>query len=173
VLIRLGNRTVVLVAVFLFCAIGAQEVGFWSSARHLSNEAQALHDSIETIGNAPGPRDLPMVISDGVSYLQLAYYAPPELSNRLAMLVDTQSTLTYVNSDDVDVELSILRTITPLRVFDFSEFTKEHRRFLLDAGGTRFDWWPARLVHDGYAVQLLTAEGGHRIYLVDLDKSSR
>ena len=37
------------------------------------------------------------------------------------------------------------------------------------SNGTIEDWWPTRLLHDGYRLQLLARQGNHVMYLVELE----
>lgn len=170
---RLGVRVQFLVAVFLACALFVQEGAFWAGSARLSEESPPIEDAIAALGTAARSSDLTVVISDGVEYLDLAYNAPAALSKRTAFLVDPVAAIKYSGTNMADVNLPVLQTIYPLQVYDFTAFATEHRRFLLVSDGGRFDWWPTRLDDDGYSVQLLSIDHGHKIYLVDLEHVSR
>jgi hypothetical protein len=111
---------------------------------------------------------LPIVISDGIRYLPLAYYAPANSNGKLYAIADPHAavTSTAYKSDSVDLALLVLGRYFPLQVEDYGGFVSRHREFLLVLGWRGFDWWPARLAHDGYTLRLLSAEGGATIFKV-------
>jgi hypothetical protein len=111
---------------------------------------------------------LPIVISDELRYLPMAYYTPADSNGRLYAIADPQAAVMSADSksDSVDLALLVLRLYFPLQVEDYIGFVSRHREFLLVLGGGRFDWWPARLAHDGYTLRLLSAEGGTKVYKV-------
>jgi hypothetical protein len=116
--------------------------------------------------NYPSPR--PVVVSSTVDYLQLAYYAPPELAARILALVDSQEALSAVNTDQVDRSAALLRPYTRAKIEDFSAFRVENRHFLLFSTGTTFDWWPEQLSQKGHIVKLRHEQGQNRLYEVEL-----
>jgi hypothetical protein len=111
---------------------------------------------------------LPIVISDELRYLPMAYYTPADSNSKLYAIADPHAAVTSTDSksDSVDLALLVLRRYFPLQVEDYSGFVSRHREFLLVLGGGRFDWWPARLAHEGYTLRLLSAEGGAKVYKV-------
>jgi hypothetical protein len=168
---RLGRPVTFLAAAFLVCAFAAQEGSFWRQAISNAGRAQPLQDTVENLAITAGYPKLPMVVSDGVTYLYLAYYPRPRSSARLAALVDPPSAILYAGSDTVDQQLLVLRTLYPLQVDEYGQFASLHRQFLLYSGpASRFDWWLSRLAHDRDTIRLLVDENGERIYLVDLDR---
>jgi hypothetical protein len=111
---------------------------------------------------------LPIVISDERRYLPMAYYTPADSDGRLYAIADPHAAVTSSDrkSDSVDLALLVLRRYFPLQVEDYIGFVSRHREFLLVLGGGDFDWWPARLAHDGYTLRLLSAEEGTKIFRV-------
>jgi hypothetical protein len=95
-----------------------------------------------------------VVISSGTDYLPLAYYAPPDLRDRLTVLIDPAGALETLGTDSVDLELMALRPYLPINVQDFSEFRAANPHFLLFSSGTSWDWWPARLSREGHVLKL-------------------
>jgi hypothetical protein len=112
--------------------------------------------------------DLPVVISDGIRYLQVAYYAPADVSRKLFVIADPRAAVasTTYKSDSVDLQLLVLRRYSSLQVEEYPGFVSSHPEFLLVLGGGEFDWWPARLAHEGYALRIVSAAGGAKIYKV-------
>jgi hypothetical protein len=124
-------------------------------------------EDVERVVRAAGHGDLQVVDSDPIDYLQLAYYASPEGRRRLVFLADVPAAIAYVGSDTADKCLLALRSYLPLQVYDFAAFAGNHAEFLLYSDGRKaWDWWPTRLLHDGYALDLVAIDHGSRIYLV-------
>lgn len=115
---------------------------------------------------AAGHSDLPLVDSDALDYLPLAYYASPELYRRTLFLVDVPAALIYTGSEIADKCMLALRRYTKLQVSEFNEFTATHSEFLVYSDGRPvWDWQPGRLLHDGYAFEVVAMNAGSRIYL--------
>jgi hypothetical protein len=113
--------------------------------------------------------DLPVVISSGLRYLPMAYYVPAGASSRLYAVTEPGEALKFAGTDSVDLALLVLRRYFPLQVEDYGDFASRHREFILVSGsGQWFDWWPARLSHDGHTVSLLEGGGDTKIYKVTL-----
>jgi hypothetical protein len=107
----------------------------------------------------------PIVVASGISYVEMAYYAPPDLRQRLEAVADTQSALRYIGSDRVDKVLRASVPFTDLRVEDLKQFQAVHQRFLLYSGGP-FEWFTPYLVERGYSLKLLLVDGpGYSLYL--------
>jgi 4-amino-4-deoxy-L-arabinose transferase-like glycosyltransferase len=169
---RLGNRVLGLVAVFVGCALILQEGGFWLSWRSGSSEdAQFLQNSIGAVRTAAQLSELPVVISNGVEYLEFVYYAPADLAKRATFVSDASASSANAGNDTVDKQLLLLRALYPLRVEEFPSFAMSHRQFLLSAVSDSYDWQAARLAKDGHFVELVSSAPGHKIYFVDLDRS--
>ena len=80
-------------------------------------------------------------------------------------MVDREQSIVYSGSDSLDRQMSALQCCLPLQVYNFRDFASQHATFLLYSGGGEWDWWPFRLLHDGYSLQLLAADKSHRLYL--------
>jgi hypothetical protein len=167
VLPRLGRPTLILFSSVLVCALAIQEVSFWGSQRkspwHLQSPAAVAERMLSSAGHA----DLPVVVAVGRQYLQLAYYASPTLGARLVSVVDAPTALRYIGTDSDDRALPLLATCFPLRVYDFQVFHSAYPSFLLYSNASEtLGWWPDRLVHDGYGLQVVASESDHLIFLV-------
>jgi hypothetical protein len=114
--------------------------------------------------------DLPIVISSGLQYLPLVYYTPATLNQRLYAVTDVRAAINFAGTDSVDLALLALRRYFPLQIEDYGDFASRHREFLLvSENGGRFDWWPARLSHDGHALRLLAQVGDSQVFKVTLE----
>jgi hypothetical protein len=140
---------------------------FWLHQRgHLGKVASPARPLQEAL-SATGYEDLPVVVSDGLVYLQLLHYASPQWTQRFVAVVDGPKSITYTGTDSVDKNLVALRPYLPLDVQNFDDFTAKHAEFLLfSSQGSAWDWWPNRLLDDGYSLRLLTLRDNLRIYLV-------
>ena len=126
---------------------------------------------VKTIVAQHPESDLPIVISSGIRYLPMAYYAPADANRKLYAVTDPRTAIAFTRdkSDSVDRALLVLRRYFPLQVEDYSDFVSTHREFLLVSDpGEFYDWWPARLTHDGHTLRLLSA-GTTTVYEVTLE----
>jgi hypothetical protein len=167
ILSRFDRRLLGLFGVLLCFGLTAQEVHFWLAQRHhlgeLSNPAQGVE---ELVGKA-NRRDLPVVVSNALEYLQLVHYGPTALVTRLVDVADAPQAIVYSGTDGTEKQLLVLRSYIPLQVYEFQEFAAKYHEFLLYAGaGGWVDWWSARLLHDGYMLRLVATDGTRRVYLV-------
>jgi len=166
ILPRFDRRLVALFGVFLFFGLAAQESSFWLHQRHHLGKIISPAEEVEQFVNKAGRPDLPVVVSDARDYLQLMYYGSPAWVTRLVVLEDAPQAEVYAGSDNVDKQLLILRSYVPLQMYEFHDFASKHPEFLLYSEGTMFDWWPARLVDDGYVVTLVDIHENRRVYHV-------
>jgi hypothetical protein len=166
VLRLLRGRGLVFLALiaFLLVGIGRQEMPFWKGEhRHLASFSSPA-DSVGVLLKLAGQPDLPVVVSDGETYVELAYYAPPELAKRLVGIVDPPNAIAYAGSDSVDRQMLALTCCLTLQVYEFRGFATEHPSFLLYSDGSAFDWWPARLRKDGYLLEPVASDGDRNVY---------
>ena len=167
---RLNRTFVLLLAVFLFFPLVRQEATFWSSERGHLGRMVSPAIPVENLVAAAGHPDLPGVISEGFVYFQLFYYASPDWVARFVSVVDPIGSVAYTGNDTIDKNLIVLARYYPMRVIDFSDFAASHRSFLLYSSGGSWDWWAARLTHDGYSLRIVASDQGKRVYLVSLGK---
>jgi hypothetical protein len=127
---------------------------------------------MEKLVNSSSYRELPVVIT--MDYALLDYYASPEIEKRLLALVDLPKSFEYEGSDTIDRLDLALRSVMPLHVYEFHQFTSTHPSFLLYSAGnfvsagtsTFYDWLTPELVREGYTVQVVAADQNRRVYLV-------
>ncbi len=113
-----------------------------------------------------------MVISSGIDFLQIEHYASPEWAKRFVCLVEPPKARIYAKTDNVDKDLLVLRSYVPLPIYEFQEFAANHPEFLLYSRGRgRWDWWPDRLLDDGYVLTLQSVDTNNKasVYLVSLN----
>jgi 4-amino-4-deoxy-L-arabinose transferase-like glycosyltransferase len=171
---RWGRRSSPLLAGLALCLVfllGSQEMRFWSSYRSgFVSPAKAVEALVASANQA----DLPVVVSHPHDFLQLAHYASPGWRGRFVSVVDAPQAVVYSGSDTADKELGVMRSYAPLQIYDFAPFVAEHPVFLLYSGngGAGLDWWPPRLLKDGYTLRPVAVRDiYHRVFLVSREKN--
>jgi hypothetical protein len=156
ILAKMSRRSVVLLAAFMLVVVAARDAAFWAAHRdHLVGVTSPAGD-MEKLVNSSDYRELPVVITTD--------YA----------LVDLQKSFEYEGSDTIDRLDLALRSVMPLHIYEFHQFTSTHSSFLLYSAGnfvsagtsTFYDWLTPELVRDGYTVQVVAADQNRRLYLV-------
>ena len=165
----LNRRQLALFSILLVATLGIQEVTLWRFARSSWAQKFAPAEDFERLADAAGHNDLPLVASDPIDALQLAYYASPKASSRLVFVADAPAAVVYAGSDTADKCLLALRPYLKPPVYEFADFAANHPEFLVYSDGKTWDWWPVRLLHDGYALDVVAMDRQSRerkIYLV-------
>ena len=111
---------------------------------------------------------IPVVIGNPMAYLEAMAYAPPELRDRLVMVVDPGIAARLLWSDTPDQANCLLAQFVPLRVEYLAPFQVANQKFLLYSGG---DWLTQYLIESKYHLTLLSKEdwagGGGSLYVVE------
>jgi hypothetical protein len=166
ILPRFNRNLLALLAIGLCFGLAAQEGMFWMHQFSHLGKVISPATAVERLVNGTGRQDLPVVVSDSLDYLPLAFYASPGFAARLVEVVDPAKEIVYSSTDSVDKQLQVLRLYAPLHVYEFRDFSATHPEFLLYSGAGEWDWWPARLVDDGYTLRLIAIQDTRRVYLV-------
>ena len=163
----LNHRLLLLALVpFLLLGISRKEFVFWTSVHRNFASFSSPANSIEPLLASAGQLNLPVVVSDGQGYVVLSYYASKSLAKRLVVMVDPPNAILYAGNDAVDRGILALTCCLELNVYQFRDFTLQHPSFLLYSGRSNFDWWPARLRHDGYMLETVASDESGEIYRV-------
>jgi 4-amino-4-deoxy-L-arabinose transferase-like glycosyltransferase len=157
-------KSITMATAFVMLAIAVQELGFWTSPRHWVVPATEV-SPLASLAAVAHHEDLPIAVSDPAAYVVYWHYASPVLRGRIMGLADPAAAMIYTGTGVRDELLVALRSYEPVAVPDWSSFAAGHPVFLLY--GSQSDWWPGRLVHDGYRLQVLVARGGDAMYLVE------
>lgn len=166
----LNRRLLGLFSILLLISIGVQEAAFWRVEIHSLGKKMSPAEGVERLIDAAGHDDLPVVVSDALDYLQLVHYALPPESRRLTFVADGPAAITYAGSDSADKCLLALKPYLIFQIFEFADFARSHQKFLLYSNGRpKWDWWPTRLLHDGYKIELVVMDQERRIYFVRKD----
>jgi hypothetical protein len=105
------------------------------SLREISASRRFLHikESLDAYGflSAPDTNSLPVIVVNPLEFLQIAHYGPTDWTRRAVYVTDLYDSVRYGESDTADRALLQLRKVTPLNVFDYTEFVRSHPRFLV------------------------------------------
>lgn len=179
ILLRVRKPALVAVGIFVFVMFAFQEGAEW---RYVFKPRQ-IKDPMDLPSQLSAKMNVPVVISNGLAFLPSWYHAGKELKSRLFFLADPQEQLAASESDTTTLLLLSLRDYVPVQVQSFSEFSPNHRQFLLYSNGDAQDIWPRWLVRHGYSVRAIfvyppakssTEDNGDPptpvLYLVNLDE---
>lgn len=140
----------------------------WSSRLRVFNAPSAQISLVSHLSASVHHGDLPIVISDVGAYIEFWNYAPSALKKNVFGLDDPTNAAIYAGTDTPEKLAIVLRSYEPVAVEDFDAFGAAHTSFLLVSNGSQFDWWPARLAHDGDRLELIAVQGQYKVYLVEL-----
>ncbi|MDQ3487885.1 MAG: glycosyltransferase family 39 protein [Acidobacteriota bacterium] len=113
----------------------------------------------------------PTVVSSSLQFLQLWYYAPPELKHKLRYLASPQEALRRTGSDTIDRGYAALGRTMTVPVVDYASFVGAEEGFRVYAAGS--GWLLDALQDAGASVDLIAAEPGGRLYFVRMPRNSR
>jgi mannosyltransferase len=159
--------------VFVLLAVASQEVGVWGSGLRVFGSPGSETNEISSLSEYAKKENLPIVISDAGNYVEFVSYAPASLRENVFALTDPASATVYAGTDTLDKLVLALRSYSITGVENYATFAAAHPAFLLCSNGSRFDWWPARLAHDGAGLQLLTVQGDYKVYRVEISRKER
>jgi hypothetical protein len=98
------------------------------------------------------PKDIPIVISDPLMFLEADYYEPPEIASRLRFITDRTPSLRYTGTDMFDRGYYTMRRWFPLKgqIVECADFLPSNKHFFVF--GPFFnpeDWFLRRLTDIG------------------------
>jgi 4-amino-4-deoxy-L-arabinose transferase-like glycosyltransferase len=163
---RAGQKVSCLLLLLLLTVLTCKEGLAWMKPQKASRPLDQLRWASATVHDFRGWADLPLVISDGKTYLPMAYYAYEQNLRPIVAIVDPARAVEYIGTDSVDRGLSLLARYIPLDVREFSQFASEHHQFLVYSSGTAFDWLPQMLLKEGFSLRTLNFTGS-TLYLVN------
>lgn len=102
--------------------------------------------------------NLPIVVSNGLMFLELDHRETPEVAKRLHYLTDSASSLKYVGANPFDMNYPIARKWFRLRgsIADHREFLSRHSEFLVfGTYSYPMDWIIRSLLDEGARIQFL------------------
>ena len=164
----LERRAQVWLLIACLIAFASHEPAFWASTdgdHGLAPRARA-RAMRELLPRTAG-MGLPVVIANGLEYLPLAFYGTDRPDIPLMAIADVEGARRYTGTDSIDLDLLALRRHFDVQVVDFPSFSRRHRTFLLMAASGPDNWWPSRLVDDGYVLTVIARTAGCVLYRVE------
>jgi hypothetical protein len=164
-------RGMVLASFFILMCVGIHEVSFWRSVRspRLDNPAESVENFVQKVGYP----DLPVVLSNGLTFVQFTHYESPEWKQRFLFPLDEQKELQYVGTDSMSKNLKIFRRYTPQPMPDLTEFTISNPTFLLyHEEPIHGSDWLSKYLPSVSSMQILAEDGNQVVYLVNMKEGS-
>ncbi len=152
----LALRTAAAVLVTALAAQAGLRAGDWFDMPRLPI-AVALAD------RADGGSVLPVLASDGLTFVELAHAASPALAMRLSYGLKPPSIIAQTGTDTENRALQQLARLAPLRLERFEQFVDRHRQFFVIG---RDSWVTEALVAADVPLRLVAAEGDLRLFVV-------
>ena len=113
----------------------------------------------------------PLVMTNGIVFLQCWYYATPEWRGRVTYLDDPAEAFTYAASDTIDRGLLALKRWAPVSVQPYRDFIAVHREFRVYGLGA--GWLLDRLRSSGATVDVIGREADATLYNVHVRSGDR
>jgi hypothetical protein len=96
----------------------------------------------------------PVVIPDGLLFLQMWHYAPQQYKSRMMFVADNASAVKYMGYDTVDDGLRALRPWANIHLAEYDEFARGTREFTIYQSTLRPAWLLARVLSDGATAEV-------------------
>jgi hypothetical protein len=142
---------------------------FYAKGRTLDSR-DAISRPCETFLASLGEDPPPVVIADGLGYMQLALYCDPETRSQIFAIADPAAAAASSNADVIDRTLLLVRPYFPVNVTEYDDFIAQHGSFLLRVNGNTWEWLPKKLLEDGHAVALVSHADWGKIFRVTVTK---
>jgi hypothetical protein len=160
-----GNSLTAFAAGGLLLMALCARIGIHLISPALLREGQPVADVLRQAGADAQP----IVVADHHAFMELAYYAPAPLRQRLVYAASPELSRMYTNVDTGELLLSALRYRTRLNIQNYGDFVSGNSHFLLAAGAG--DWLIWHLVRSGYRVVPVRAQWN--LGLFEVDRPSR
>ena len=173
-----GQRGVSYLIVAVLSIIALQEADYWRFGRSTPQIAIAHADAetLQRLLQQHGATGMPVVISNGLRYLSMAFYRESTDEVDFIYLADPATALKSIRTDSVDLALLKLAPYLPMRLEEASSFFAAHPVFLVFSENDLWDYLPRRLIREGHSVRLLAVDGSdgghHTLYRVELQSAS-
>jgi hypothetical protein len=132
--------------------IFAKEVRRTAAAPHLA-EGEAVFQALQLLPDGAEP----IVVADHHVFMELSYYAPPQIRDRLIYPLSRSLDLRYFGSDTGSLLMTALRRRSTLPVVPYEAVLAAHPAFILAA--LPRDYLPWHLAKSGYRVVPLDIAG--------------
>lgn len=163
----MGRRASALMLMCLLTVFASKEVVFWASEWYGLNRWRVDVPSVERLLERASDTSMPVVVSNGMEFVPLIYYASPMTTRRLVTLIDRDAARTHSGTDSIEIDLLVLRGYLPITVQTYDAFETQHERFFLYASPGHGEWWQERLLRDGLVMTTIAADGSRVLYRVE------
>ncbi len=111
---------------------------------------------------------LPVVICNGLRYIEIAQYIAADVRDRLVFVTDLEIASNFgLRHNTVELSNLFLAQYVPLHIESPAPFMASHKRFLLFQDYEHFEWLPAYLMERNYRLTLLDSDPNNAIFLVN------
>jgi hypothetical protein len=113
---------------------------------------------------------IPVAVDSGDAYLQIMYYASPELTKRLVRVVNPEAAVRWTGTDTSEIGYLLFRQFFPWRIEESERFLTVHKKFfvLLDGSNfTVFTWLRQYLLEKKYHLTLVWQDNSSSIWLAE------
>jgi hypothetical protein len=151
----IARQSVAAIVLAFFAAKEGVRVVEWRRAPDVvSVVASAAHE---------GQQELPMLVSDGIVFLQLAHYAPTTMVGRLWYPLKSAAIVARTGTDTESRAMERLARLAGLHVEPLPNFVAAHPRFMLFGPKT---WVIDELLASGATLELKSATDARSVYEV-------
>jgi hypothetical protein len=136
------------------------------SSQHPPRPGQVAGDLLQRAGG-----DDSIVVSSGITFLELSRYLPPPVARRLVFVAEPELALKRVLSDGVDrpLAISVPWTQPSGKVVGYAEFVSSHKVFWWYGDGQDpLEWTLAQWKDDGATIETVASEGRYRLNRIRL-----
>ena len=172
------RRAVALFGIFVFTAVGLNEIHFWKLCRTDIVNLNSFGATREMLIESGGYKDLPVLVSEGLVIVPLAHYTTSlPVSKRLVFLTQDPQPNNKQYSDSIDKELQLFQSYSALRISTFAEFTAANSQFLFYVDEKYLhmptgDWVALRLDQEGWSTHTVASGDSVRVCLVKRKRGS-
>jgi hypothetical protein len=110
--------------------------------------------------------DMPIVISDGMNFHRLSFYAQRDLVSRLVYAADPHLSVRYLGQDTIDRGMLALDPWFPLKTVWWDEWWRTHPSSLVYGGVSEWNWITFALREIGTA-ELKDRDTSHLLFMVN------
>ena len=140
---------VAILAILLIGAAGHAAIGQLSAGSSL-RERQDILDRLKTVDSGGQP----LLVTDSHAFIEMSYYAPAEIRNRIVYPIRRELDVRYTNADSDALLFAALARRSNLHIEEYEKFMAEHKSGFLLA--SRYDdYLPVYLMLSGRRVDPL------------------
>jgi hypothetical protein len=109
---------------------------------------------------------LPIVVSHPLTFMQLTYYAPPDIASRFVYLADPEASLLHMGNNTSERNLLELKPWFQLKVEGYTPYVASQRRFLVYSNARLMNWLLSELKAADMRIELRSRNKDNLLFLV-------